>query len=89
MTFPAPIGIASGLCHDGTGVDGMFAASGMNKNGLSTFIECGSCAPERQHSKRLFEPVIKINLSNKKVEEVNQRIAPGVTEVIANLLQRQ
>ena len=67
LTFPAPIGVAPGLCKDGAGLDGLFTASGMNKDGLSTFIECGSCAPERQHSKKTFAPVIKINLAGNSV----------------------
>ena len=60
----------------------------MNKDGLSTFIECGSCTPDRQHSKALFDPIIRINLADNKVEELNKRVAPGLTEIIANLLHR-
>ena len=61
----------------------------MNKDGLSTFIECGSCAPERQHGKYAFKSAIQVKLSENQVNYVIPRIAPGVTEVIANLLQRQ
>ena len=61
----------------------------MNKNGLSTFVECGSCTPERQHSKKPFDPTITVKFVEKQVEEGNQRAAPAVAEVIANLLRRQ
>ena len=62
VIFPAPIGIASGLCKDGTGVDALLRASGMSKDRISTFIEVGSCTPERQRSKKVFDPVITIDL---------------------------
>ena len=60
----------------------------MSEDGLSTFVECGSCTPERQHGRRVLDPVIRINLAENKVEEVNRGVTPGVTETIANLLQR-
>ena len=47
-TFASPVGIGAGLCIDGQGIDAMIRASGMDQAGVSTFIECGSCAPERQ-----------------------------------------
>lgn len=48
ITFPSPIGVASGLLTDGNGIDAIMAASGADSNsGLATFIEVGTCTPER------------------------------------------
>ena len=48
ITFPSPVGVASGFLIDGNGVDAIMAASGIDSNsGLATFIELGTCTPER------------------------------------------
>ena len=60
----------------------------MSKEGLSTFVECGSCTPERQHSRQALDPIVRINLAENKVEEVNRKVTPGVTETISHLVQR-
>ena len=67
----------------------MFRASGMDKAGVSTFIECGSCAPERQQPTKDSLNSIKIDLKNRKVQDLNNKIVPSITEVVSNLLQRQ
>ena len=49
VTFPSPIGIGPGLLTNGAGIDAILNASGTDsKTGLSTFIELGTCTPDRQ-----------------------------------------
>ena len=67
----------------------MFQASGMDKDGLSTFIECGSCAPERQPGTKDSQNAIRISLSDRKVFDLDNKIVPGITEITSNLLHRQ
>ena len=47
-TFASPIGLASGLLCEGRGIDNIFSSSGIDSgSGLSTFIEIGTCTPEK------------------------------------------
>jgi len=49
VTFPSPVGVSSGFLTDGCGIDAILGATGRDSSsGLSTFIELGTCTPERQ-----------------------------------------
>jgi len=49
LTFPSPVGVGCGLLVDGSGVDAILGATGIDSNSeLSTFIELGTVTPEKQ-----------------------------------------
>lgn len=91
VTFPSPIGLSSGLLIDGRGIDSIIEASGTDSaSGLSTFIELGSCSPERQLPRKglsLFS--IKINMESGTVARMNTQVTPSVSQIVGNLLNRQ
>ena len=89
-TFASPIGIASGLASDGRGMDNLFSASGVDSSsGLSTFIEIGTCTPEKQGFVKNENPEkLRVDLNKEVVTCHNTRVTPGVSEIVANLLER-
>ena len=91
VTFPSPIGLSCGLLTDGRGIDSIIEASGTDSvSGLSTFIELGSCSPEKEHHRK-GQPLkkIKINFESETVERINTHLTPSVSQIVANLLNRQ
>ena len=90
-TFASPVGIASGLIRDGRGMDNLFSASGVDSSsGLSTFIEIGTCTPEKQgFVKNETHEKLRVDLNKEVVIYQNTRVTPGVSEIVANLLERQ
>ena len=90
-TFPSPIGLGSGLLIEGRGIDSIISSSGVDSaSGLSTFVEIGTCTPERQSFRKgEVYAKVKIDLEKEVVTRVNSKLTPGVSEVVASLLERQ
>ena len=90
VAFPTPIGIGSGLLINGSGIDNIFSASGIDSaSGLSTFLEIGTCTPEKQSLRQgMSLKRIEIDLRHEKVKRVNSNFTPCVAQVISNLIER-
>ena len=80
ITFPSPIGAASGILVDGSGIDAIIGASGVDSNsGLATFIELGTCTPERQlPSSDSKSNTLRIDIETGKVTRDCSRFLPSV-----------
>ena len=89
--FPSPVGIGSGLITTGIGIDNMLLSSGVDSaSGLSTFVEIGTCTAEKQtgrHGMPLKR--IDVDFRREKVTRVNTSLTPSISQIIANLLERQ
>ena len=83
ITFPSPVGLGSGLLTDGRGIDSIMEASGIDKeSGLSTWIELGTCTPDKQKmrdSSKSGGRSIRVNLDAEKVIRQDLSAAPSLS----------
>ena len=73
ISFPSAVGLSSGLLTDGRGIDAIMETSGFDAStGLSTFVELGTCTPDKQVSRNLKQQSgghhsLRINFEGDKV----------------------